>query len=353
VLVLVVDDSADSRQLLADIITGMGLNVIRASNGPETLEHARAKHPDLIILDVSMPGMSGFEVCSRLKSDPDTAQIPILMLTALNDVENRVQGLKVGADDYLTKPYNPRELMERVRARLRAKQETDDLRKMQQIIRETFTRYVSPSVVERLLDDPTQVKLGGTLQDVTVLFADLEGFTSMSEQTSPERLLMILNQYLTMIVESVLRYGGTIDKFLGDGVMALFNTPLHQPDHAVRAVQTALRVRRTLPTFHQQFEPVYRMRINFGIHTGSAVVGNVGAPQLMDFTAVGDSVNLAARLQKMAEGGQILISSATYDAIGEHIATRPIVARSIGSMKLKGRVEEVMTYEVLDEVAKS
>lgn len=345
-LVLVVDDSADSRQLLSDIITGMGLNVLRASNGMETLEYARTKRPDLIILDVSMPGMSGFEVCAKLKSEPETSQIPVLMLTALNDVENRVQGLKAGADDYLTKPYNPRELMERVRARLRAKQENDDLRKIQQEIRETFTRYVSPQVVERLLDDPSQIKLGGTLQVVTVLFADLEGFTTMSEQTDPENLLTILNQYLTMIVESILRYGGTIDKFLGDGVMALYNTPLPQPDHARRAVQTALAIQRGLSTFHRSFEPLYRMRINFGIHTGTAVVGNVGAPQLMDFTAVGDTINLAARLQKLGEHGQILISNATYEALGRDQAIRPM-----GSMKVKGRVEEVTTYEVLDEVS--
>jgi class 3 adenylate cyclase len=342
-LVLVVDDSADSRQLLADIMTGMGLNVLRAANGMETLEYAQTKHPDLIILDVSMPGMSGFEVSARLKSDPATAQIPILMLTALNDIENRIQGLKAGADDYLTKPYNPRELMERVRARLRAKQENDDLRKMQETIRETFARYVSPSVVERLLDDPTQVKLGGTLQAVTVLFADLEGFTSLSEQLDPERLLAILNQYLTMIVDSILRYGGTIDKFLGDGVLALYNTPLTQPDHARRAVQTALAIQRGLATFHSGFAPEHRMRINFGIHTGSAVVGNVGAPQLMDFTAVGDTVNLAARLQKLAQGGQILISQATYMALDGAQAAHPM-----GAMKVKGRIEEVMTYEVND-----
>jgi adenylate cyclase len=343
VLVLVVDDSADSRQLLADIVTGMGLNVIRASNGMETLELARSKNPDLIILDVSMPGMSGFEVCAKIKGEPETAQIPVLMLTALNDVENRVQGLKSGADDYLTKPYNPRELMERVRARLRAKQETDDLRKMEQVIRETFTRYVSPSVVQRLLTDPSQIKLGGTLQQITVLFADLEGFTTLSEQTDPERLLSILNQYLTMMVEAILGYGGTIDKFLGDGVMAMYNTPLAQPDHARRAVQTALKIRGGLAKFHEQFDPPHRLRINFGIHSGMAIVGNVGAPQLMDFTAVGDTVNIASRLQQLGKGGQILISVSTFESIGSLSATR-----SIGAVKVKGRVEEVNVFEVLD-----
>ncbi len=342
-LVLVVDDNADSRQLLADIVTGMGLNTIRASNGMETLELARSKHPDLIILDVSMPGMSGFEVCARIKSEPETAQIPVLMLTALNDIENRVQGLKAGADDYLTKPYNPRELMERVRARLRAKQETDDLRKMEQVIRETFARYVSPSVVQRLLTDPTQIKLGGTLQQITVLFADLEGFTTLSEQTPPERLLFILNQYLTMMVEAILSCGGTIDKFLGDGVMAMYNTPLAQPDHARRAVQTALKIRSGLAKFHEQFEQPHRLKINFGIHSGMAVVGNVGAPQLMDFTAVGDTVNIASRLQQLGKGGQILISMSTFESIGSLSAIR-----SIGAVKVKGRIEEVNIFEVLD-----
>lgn len=340
-VVLIVDDNADNRQLLADISDSMSLDVLEASNGIEAIDIAQTHLPDLVLLDVSMPGMNGFEVCEILKTTDRTMKIPVIMLTALSDVENRVQGLKRGADDYVAKPFNPRELMERMRVRLRTKSETDELRHVQQMIRDTFERYVSPVVVEQLLRDPLQVQLGGKLQEVTVLFTDLENFTSVSEQVEPDVLLKILNLYHTMVVETVQSWDGTVDKFMGDGVMALYNTPLPQEDHALRAVKTALAIRDRLPEFYQQFEPAYHMKINFGIHTGLAVVGNVGAPNLMSYTAVGDTVNLAARLQGLCSNGQILISSSTYDQIKESVETE-----LIGSMKIRGRREEVITYQV-------
>jgi len=342
VRILVADDNADGRQLIVDIMLNMGLEVVETASGPETLATAQSALPDLILLDVNMPGMSGFEVCATLKGDPHTAQIPIIMLTALSEIENRVQGLRTGADDYLTKPFSTRELIERVRTRLRSKTETDELRKAQQVIRTTFERFVSPSVVEQLLKDPTQVKLGGKLQEVTVMFADLQGFTGISEHTDPEMLLSILNAYHTMIVSIIRENGGTVDKFVGDGVIALYNTPLEQPDHAYRAVITALHIRDVLPEFHRQFEPEYRMTVNFGIHTGRAVVGNVGAPEMMNYTAVGDTVNLAARLQSLSAEGQILISSATYQQVNDHVVTD-----SVGALKIKGRLEPVHAYQVL------
>lgn len=345
-LILVADDNNDGRQLLVDIISSMGHNILEAANGVDALVLAQTQLPDLIILDVSMPGMSGFDVCAQLKSDEKTQQIPILMLTALSDVDHRVQGLKLGADDYLGKPFNPRELVERIRTRLRSKVETDELRSMQATIRKTFERFVSPFVVEQLLHDPTQVQLGGKLQTVTVLFADLEGFTSISEYTEPVKLLTILNLYHTMMVSMIREHGGTVDKFMGDGLMALYNTPLEQSDHAWRAVATAQHIRQQLREFHKQFEPEYRMSVNFGIHTGLAVVGNVGAPDMMNYTALGDTVNLAARLQALSSAGQILISSVTHEHLKDEVATR-----AIGEVKVKGRTETVMTYEVLQLIA--
>jgi class 3 adenylate cyclase len=346
VKILVADDNPDSRQLTRDIVASMGHEVLTAVDGPHALAAIQEQLPDLVILDVNMPGMSGFDVMTALKADEYTAQIPVLMLTALADVENRVHGLGLGADDYLSKPFNPRELVARVNARLRAKGETDDLRATQEMIRATFERFVAPQVVERLLRDPTQVKLGGTLQEITVMFADLEGFTSISEFTEPETLLSVLNHYHTLIVNLIQRFGGTVDKFIGDGVMALYNTPLLQKDHALRAVQTALQIRESLPEFYEQFEPEYQMRINVGIHTGMAVVGNVGTPQIMDFTAVGDTVNLAARLQDISADGQILISLSTYEQVADHVEARPV-----GYLDIKGRKEPVMAYTVSELVA--
>lgn len=340
--VLVADDNFNNRQLTADVVSSMDLDVILAVDGEETIKLVHTEKPDLIILDVNMPGMTGFEVCAALKSDPVTSQIPIVMLTAMSDIENRVRGLEYGADDYVTKPFNPRELIQRIKTRLRSKAETDELRKTQQIVRQTFERYVSAAVVDVLLHDPQQIKLGGQLQELSILFSDLEGFTAISEFTAPEKLLNILNDYLTMIVSIIRENGGTVDKFVGDGVIALYNTPVIQPDHAIRAVMTALHVREVLAAFHQQFEPEYRMKINFGIHTGMAVVGNVGAPEIMNFTAIGDTINLAARLEQMSHHGQILISEATFKQVDSMIVSEPI-----GAVPIKGRETNVEVYNVL------
>jgi adenylate cyclase len=342
--VLVAEDNPNSRQLVRDILESIGYEPVLAVDGPSALAKAQSSLPDLIILDVNMPGMSGFEVCAIIKADEKLAHIPVMMLTAQTDVESRVTGLGLGADDYLAKPFSPRELAARIDARLRTKQQTDDLRKTKEMVRQTFERFVSPSVVEKLLQDPSHVKLGGQLQEVTVLFSDLEGFTSISEHTEPEKLLGILNQYHALVVSIILEHGGTVDKFIGDAVMALYNTPLNQVDHALRAVRTALHIQRELPLFYERFEPQYRMKVNFGIHTGSAVVGNVGTQQIMEYTAVGDTVNLAARLQDQSRGGQILLSDATYQQLSGQIQTT-----AIGRQTVKGREEAVMVYEALQD----
>jgi class 3 adenylate cyclase len=341
--VLVAEDNPEMRQLARDILKTMGVEVITAYDGPSALDTAQTQQPDLVVLDIDMPGMNGFDVCAELKSNAVTAQIPVLMLTAQSDVEHRVHGLQVGADDYLSKPYSPRELIARVETRLRAKSASDDLRQKQQILRKTFERYVHSSVVEQMLLNPAQVKLGGKLQEVTVMFVDLEGFTALSERIDPEELLSILNRYHNLIVSLILQHNGTIDKFLGDGVMALFNTPLPQQDHVLYAVQTAVMMRAALAEFHQELEPAYRMGINCGIHTGMAVVGNVGTDQIMDFTAVGDAVNVASRLQGLSHHNQILISHATYEQVKYYVSVHPI-----GAVHVKNRVEPVMTYEVLE-----
>jgi class 3 adenylate cyclase len=339
--ILVVDDNPDNRQLLKDIVTSMGHTAIPATDGEETLQLTYEHMPDLIVLDVNMPGMNGFEVLNRLKADSTTNHISVLMLTALNAAEHRVQGLEIGADDYLTKPFNPRELMERIKTRLRQKEQTDALRERQKAIRVTFERFVAPAVVEQLLHDPGKVALGGKLQEITVLFADLEGFTRMSERTQPEKLLAILNRYHTLMVNIIREQGGTIDKFMGDGLMALYNTPLEQPDHAMHAVRSALDIRTALNAFHAELEPEFRLPINFGIHSGGAVVGNVGSPDLMNFTAIGDTVNIGWRLQEMCSGGRILISEASYRIVNGAVSTQ-----SIGLITIKGRETPVLIYEV-------
>jgi adenylate cyclase len=340
--VLAVDDNPVNLDLIQAVAESAGYEVLTVDNGPDALAAAETEDPDIIILDVSMPKMDGYEVCRYLKSNEKTNHIPVIMLTALFEVDSKVTGLAAGADDYLTKPFSASELLARIERRLKAKGESDELRRMQEQLRETFSRFVAPSVVEAMLKDPTRVKLGGALQTVTVMFADLQNFTSISEMASPEALLAALNGYHELLVQVIQSLNGTIDKFMGDAVMALFNAPLEQEDHVRRAVRAALMIRAMLPDYHEQIEDIFHMQVNIGIHTGQAIVGNVGAPQLMDYTAVGDTVNVAARLQSQGHDGQIIISEEVYREMEDEIE-----ARLLGERQLKGRSYPITLYEVI------
>lgn len=337
--VLIVDDNAENRNFIKEVLRGHDFNTLFAKNGEDALACVASTKPDLIILDINMPGLNGFDVCSHLKSDPKTREIPILMLTAVTDVDSRVKGLGLGADDYITKPYNARELIARIYARLRIKSGTDELRAQEQLIRKTFEQFVPPTVVTRLLEQPEQVKLGGSLQEITVLFADLQGFTTLAEHADPTRLLATLNAYHKLLVTCIQDQEGTFDKFMGDGVMALYNTPLSQPDHALRAVRTGLNIQQALQTFHPTLDPEYRLHINIGIHTGQAVVGLVGASDMMDFTAIGDTVNLASRLQDLGNNGEILMSDATATLVRDFMEIE-----CLGAQTLRNRATPVMIY---------
>lgn len=346
--ILVVDDTYENIILVRDVLEVAKYHVIEAKNGFEAIEIATAQLPDLILLDVNMPAMDGFEVCKILKNDDATRNIPVIMLTAQSDVDSRVEGIQVGADDYMVKPYSPRELLARVERSLRSKAISDDmratqaeLRQQQRIIKQTFSRFVASSIVDELLKDPTRIKLGGQLQAVTVLFADLQGFTTLSEHTEPEQLLQLLNNYHTFMVNIVLKYGGTIDKFLGDGLMALYNTPIQQDDHIARAVKTALHIQDELYWFSQELPEKLRTKVNFGIHTGNAIVGNVGSENLMDFTAVGDTVNIASRLQDVATDGTIYVSAPVFEATQDFI-----FGRTRGLIPVKGRKGSIDSYQI-------
>lgn len=330
--------------MIADVVALMGYESIEASNGEIGLAMAQAEpKPDLILLDINMPGMDGFQVCRILKNDPATKAIPIIFLSANAESEDRIHGLDIGADDYLTKPFAIRELSARIEKRLQARLETKMLLKQQQDVRQTFERFVAPQVVEILLREPGRVKLGGDLQHVTVMFTDLEGFTSLSEDTSPELLLSSLNRYHELVSSLVHKFGGIVNKFMGDGLMALFNTPIPREHHERSAVDAALAIRHALPALHAAFEPRFRLLINIGIHTGPVIVGNVGATHCMDYTALGDTVNLAARLQDMAFGGQILISDKTRACLHSDFAVK-----DMGLVSFRNHTKTLNTYSVLE-----
>ena len=226
------------------------------------------------------------------------------------------------------------------RKQLEAEREWEEREK--QRIRRLFQRYVAPTVVERLIEGLDQVVLGGKRQVVTILFADVRGFTSFSEARMPEELIEILNYHLSLAAQAVLEQEGTLDKFMGDAVMAFFNAPLPRPDHALRAVRAALAMQEAIAAYHHELDSEARLSFGVGINVGEAVVGNVGTAELMNYTAIGDSVNLAKRLQENAEAGQILLSQSAYDAVRKHVRVR-----ALEPIKVKGRSGTEPVYELV------
>lgn len=210
-------------------------------------------------------------------------------------------------------------------------------------IQQYFQLYVAPSVVERILSDPDAIQLGGIRQEITILFADLHGFSRISEQMSPEKLVELLNGYLSVMASTVISLEGTLDKFLGDGMMAIFGAPLPQPDHALRAARAALALRKAVLHFHEQLSPRLQLPIRVGVCTGEAVVGNVGTERARNYTAIGDTVNVAHRLMEMAEPAHILISESTLTSIYDHAAVR-----ALGKVPIPGRLQGEHVFELLD-----
>lgn len=216
------------------------------------------------------------------------------------------------------------------------------LEAQERFIRETFQRYVCPAVVQRLLEDSTSLRLGGHRQEVTVLFADLRGFTSFSEQCGPEELVEVLNRYLAIGAEAILAEEGTLDKFIGDAVMAVFNAPLPQPDHPLRAIRAALRIREAARAYHQSIPAARHLQYGIGISVGEAVVGNIGTSQQLNYTAIGACVNLAKRLEEAAAPGQILLSPEAYQRVRQWVEARPLAP-----IPLAGFQEPVEVYELV------
>jgi adenylate cyclase len=238
-------------------------------------------------------------------------------ISALRDASGNPQGVTIVVDDVTEK------------RRLEA-------------TRAMFRRYVSPAVVDRLPENPDDLKLGGHRQEITILFADIRGFTHFSESLPPEQLVDILNAYLSIAANAILNHEGMLDKFMGDAVMGIFNAPLPQRHHALAAAQAALAMRTAVTHLHNRLPETLRLHFGIGIHTGDAVIGNVGTDQQMNFTAIGDAVNLAKRLQENASGGQILLSGDTKSRLGGQLITNPLLP-----IQVKGRDAGIEVWELV------
>ncbi|HSS36408.1 MAG TPA: response regulator [Patescibacteria group bacterium] len=334
-LILAVDDEPANLALLRKVLGRQGYDVVEAVDGPSALGAVVEHRPDLVCLDVMMPGLDGIEVCQRLRQMPDQAGLPILLLTALDRPEDKVRGLEAGANDFLTKPFDQTELAARLRSLLRTKA-------LQDRLADLLGRYVSESVAAEALRDPFTISLGGDRRHVSTLFADIRGYTALAAEHPPEETLDLLNRYLTAVSDAVERHGGTVADLLGDGVFAFFGAPVMHSDDPERAVRAALAVQTAVMRLEIPTMPGVRLQAGIGITSGEVIAGNVGSERRMHYAVVGNSVNVAARLQVAAGPGQILVDEATHDAVRD-----VVVMQDLGNLRLDGKSDWVRAFSVI------
>lgn len=356
--VLVVDDDADMVAFLTLMLHREGMTVESARDGESALLQVRAAAPDLVLLDVMMPGASGFDVCRQLKGDEATALIPVVLVTALEDSESRVHGIEAGADDFLSKPVKREELIARVQTLRRLHETRKELEsrrlaaevQRKEAIRKAFSRYISPRLADRIADaageqgDPFQGRAQRT--SLVALFADLRGFTRLTEKTEVGAVVGMLNEYFGVLTEAAYQHDGTIFNMAGDSLLVGFNVPFPQPDAAERAWRTALEM-------VGRFSPVaaaWKSRIGLalgvgvGICAGEAIIGNVGSEHYASYTIIGNPVNTAARLMQMAAAGEVLVCGPVYESIRHLVSGHLVKAR--GDVTLRGRSEPIPVYAV-------
>lgn len=341
--ILIVDDDWLNRDLLKAYLTASGCEVLTAANGREALQVASETPPDLVLADVQMPVMDGLTLCRTLKSLPATRFVPVVIVTALDSEDEKLKAIESGADDFVSKPYNAIILLTRVRSLLRIKQLHDEIESRNRLLRQVLNRYVASEVADVILTDPEKrLKLGGELRRVTVLFADIRGFTKYTEDHQAREVITTLNDIFRALSEVVFDHRGTFDKYLGDGLMAFYGAPVEAADDPQRALDTALEMQRRFAILRADNEADYReLGLGIGLHTGDAIVGNIGSEELMDYTVVGDVANVAKRLQEHARGGEILISQATFEDVQVQGAEKLV------DLRLPGRTENVTAHRIL------
>lgn len=346
--ILVVDDELPNLELLRAQLTRAGYVVEMAKSGQEALERVEQNIPDLVLLDVVMPKVDGFEVCSLLKNDVRTRLIPVVMITGLEDKQYKIRALEVGADDFLKKPFDFYELLARVRSLLRIKALHDRLEKQNALLHNVLTRYMAEDLTNHILHDPEKyLKLGGESRIVTVLFADIRGFTRFSERYTPTHVVDVLNMVFAELTKVVFEYGGTFDKYLGDAIMAFFGAPVSYEDDSLRAVRAALAMQTVFDDIVEKnvHHGIKDLGLGIGMNTGEAIVGNVGSEKVMDYTVIGDTANVAKRLQEIAVKGQIIIGETTYHIVKEHVTAEELLQQYV-----EGRDDPVIYYHLKDLV---
>lgn len=362
-LVLVVDDTPENVDLLTDMLSAHGYRVVGASSGPEALEIIRSGAAQLVLLDVMMPGMSGYEVCSEIRRNPGTETLPVVMVTALDARAARIKGLEAGADDFLSKPINQQELVARVRSLVRIKTLHDELnaknaqllawnRTLEQRVAKEVSeverlsrlkRFFSPQVANLITSGGAEDPLRSRRRDIGVVFVDLRGYTSFAELVDPEEVMRVLHEYHETMGALIMQHQGTVERFAGDAIMIFFGdpVPLERPsrDAVLMAHDMHTAFRKLSDTWRKYG---YELEIGVGIAQGFATLGCIGFEGRRDYGAIGAVCNLAARLCSEAKGGQTLVTQRVLDG-AEGIAVK---YEEVGPLQLRGFHRAIPTFNV-------
>jgi class 3 adenylate cyclase/AmiR/NasT family two-component response regulator len=360
--VLLVDDNP-ANLVLGESVLEDGYAVGTAKSAGEMFNALKTVHPDIILLDINMPDMSGYEAITGLKADPATAEIPVIFLTASADSESELDGLSLGAVDYITKPFDPALLLKRIEVHLLIEnqkkallRQTEILEKMHRQLdyynknlKKLFSSYLSEEVAEQITADPSKLSLGGSRRNMTAMFTDIQKFTAIAERLKPENLVALLNRYLTGMSDVIIGQKGVVDKYVGDAIVSFFGAPITLADHAARACASALlmkkREQEMNDVFLQEGIVPCSMYSRIGINTGDMVVGNMGSERKLCYTVMGNEVNIASRLEALNKrlGTWIIVSDSTREAAGSGFKFR-----RLGRVQLNGINKPVVVHELQD-----
>jgi adenylate cyclase len=360
--ILVVDDIPENVRLMEAVLVPRGYEVLTANSGTEALDRIRSEPPDLILLDVVMPGMDGYAVCQALRQDEETAVLPVIMVTSSIGPE-KTRAIEAGADDFIPKPFNHGELLTRVKSLLRIKRYHDtikaqaaELLELNRTLEERVTnqveelerlrqlqRFLSPQLADAIVSSGDESVLRSHRRQVAVLFCDLRGYTNFADAVEPEELMGVLNEFHEAIGRLVHRYEATVGALAGDGVELFFNDPIEIPDPALRAVRLACALREEMVELTARWRKrAYELDFGVGIALGYATCGEIGFEGRSDYAAIGSVTNLAARLCDEAVGGQILIAQRLYAEVEDDVEVE-----TAGEYALKGFARPVPAFNVV------